>query len=83
MKKKKKKENNFESSKTNERIEKIFDYIKKGNEKLINDIINPPINEIIEQKKKVFNGIVKKNHFQFVAMTKEELQQYSKNLQKK
>ena len=83
LEEKEKKENNFESSKTNERIEKIFDYIKKGNAKLINDIINPPINEIIEQKKKVFNGIVKKNHFQFVAMTREELQQYSKKFTEK
>ena len=78
-----KKENNFESSKNNERIEKIIDYIKKGNENIINDIINPPINEIIEQRKKAFNGIVKKNHFQFVAMTREELQQYIKKFMEK
>ena len=78
-----KKEINFESSKNNERIEKIFEYLKKGNEEIINNIINPPINEIIEQKKKAFNGIVKKNHFQFVAMSREELQQYSKKFTEK
>ena len=83
LEEKDKKENNFESSKNNERIEKIFEYIKKGNENIINDIINPPINEIIEQRRKAFNGIVKKNHFQFVAMSREELQQYSKKFTEK
>jgi len=68
----------MEKIKKNERIEKIIKEIKKGNKINKEQEIGPSVNEIKEQKKTAFHGIAKKNHYQLVSMTTEELQQYTK-----
>ena len=73
------------SFKKNERIQKIINQIKNiknEKEKEINVSI-PLTNEFIENKKKVFEGIVKKTHIQFLTMSQEELQIYSKAFSEK
>ena len=64
--------------KQNDKIHKIIEQLKnKNNEEQINKRV-PLINEVIEEKKKIFEGIIKKTHVEFLTMTKEELQIYSK-----
>ena len=73
----------MEKIKKNERIEKIINQIKKGNKINKEQEISPSVTEIIEHKKTAFHGIVKKNHYQLVSMTIEELQIYTKKFTEK
>ena len=73
----------IEKIKKNERIEKIINQIKIGNKIKKEQMVGPSISEIIELKKKAFHGIIKKNHYQFVSMTIEELQQYTRKFTEK
>ena len=70
-------------NKKNERIEKIIEKMKNMGKK-DEDPENPQlINEIIDNKTKIFQTIVKKTHLQFLTMTQEELQAYAKNFLEK
>ena len=68
--------------KKDERIQKIMEQMKNWNMDKKNQKI-PSISEIIENKKQIFKGIVKKTHMQFISMSKEELQIYSKKFTEK
>ena len=70
--------NYIDKYKKNEKIYKILEELKDGNkESKLDDNIHP-VNEIIEQKKEAFKDIVKKSHGQFISMSLEEMQIYSK-----
>lgn len=73
----------MEKIKKNERIQKIINQIKKGNKINKEQEIIHPVSEIIDHKKIAFHGIVKKNHYQLVSMTIEELQLYIKKFTEK
>ena len=75
--------NFIDKNKRNERIYKIIEEIKDGNKQQKTDENIIPLNEIIEQKKKIFNGIVKKSHAQFISMSLEDIQIYSKKFSEK
>ena len=70
----------MEKIKKNERIEKIINQIKKGNKINKEKKISHSVSEILDHRKIAFHGIAKKNDYQLVSMTTEELQQYTKKL---
>ena len=75
----------LDKNKRNERIQKIIEKIKNGSEgddEKTNKNI-PLVTEIIDQRKKAFHGIEKKTEIQLVSMSREMLQQYSKNFTEK
>ena len=65
-------------NKKNERIEKIIEKMKNIGKFDENTKDFYSISEFVENKKKVFDKVVKKTHLQFLTMSKEELQIYSK-----
>ena len=74
--------NYLDKNKKNDRIKKIIEQIKNGDNQVINENF-PLISEVIEEKKKAFTGIVKKTHNQFLRMSQEELQIYANNFTEK
>ena len=62
----------------NDTIHKIIEQIRNKNKEQQKDKRLPLINEVIEQKKNIFQGIVKKSNLDLLTMSKEDLQIYSK-----
>ena len=70
--------NYVDYNKKNERIEKIIEKMKNMGRHEANSKYLHSISDIIENKKNIFDNVVKKTHLQFLTMSKEELQIYSK-----
>jgi hypothetical protein len=74
--------NYLDKRKRNERLKKIIEQITNGDNQPTGQTF-PLLNEVIEEKKKIFKDIVKKTHIQFITMSQYDLKLYANNFAEK